>query len=469
VRAEQAGKRRGGEWLSGRRALVFGLARSGRAAVELLVARDAVVVGVDEGAAGRELEHGDWARRHLQGGTSAAADPALLDGVDLLVLSPGIPTTHPLVQAAGARGVPVLSEIELAYRCGTAAVVAITGSKGKSTTVALTGCLLAAQGPKCEVAGNIGRPYSAVVDLVGPGDWVVLEVSSFQLETVCDFHAHIAVLLPVSPDHLDRYPSFEAYAAAKSRIAQHQTVADVLVVDPAAAHGAALGRASVARVVGFGSTWNGTGVVVEGGELVWRAAGEREVLAAVDDVPLLGAHNLHNAMAALAVVRCVGPLGPGTRAALRAFRALPYRMQPAGEIGGIHFVNDSKGTTVDAVCAGLRGLGGTLILGLGGRNKGLDFRTLRPHLGSVRAVLAYGEAAAEIERALHGAARLLRVRDLDDMVAQALAVGRPGDIFLFSPGCTSFDMFRDAEHRGREFDAAVKRARTRADEEAAHP
>jgi UDP-N-acetylmuramoylalanine--D-glutamate ligase len=448
-------------WLRGRRVVVFGLARSGQAAVELLRLRGAHVVGVDEGETARALLAGDWAARHLERGSPVAA-PELLRDADLFVLSPGIPPSHPLPAAAAAAGMQVVSEIELAYRCCRAGVVAITGSKGKSTTAALTGALLAAQGKRCVVAGNIGLPYAAVVDQVGDGDWVVLELSSFQLETVDAFRARVAVLLGVSPDHLDRYPSLEEYARAKMRIARHQTAADILVVDPADPYCAALAQASAARVIGFGTTWRDRGVVRRGEDLVWQDGARVEVLARADDVPLLGAHNLQNALAALAVARALGPVDATMRDALRGFHSLPYRMQPAGTIAGIRFVNDSKGTTPDAVRAGLLGLAGALLVGLGGRNKGLDFRVLRPHLGAVRAVLVFGEAAPEIEAALAGAARLERVADLDTMIARALALGQPGDTFLFSPGCTSFDMFQNAEHRGREFDAAVDRARTRA-------
>jgi UDP-N-acetylmuramoylalanine--D-glutamate ligase len=450
--------------LAGRRVLVFGLAKSGQAAAELLVRRGARVVGVDEGEAARPLLDGDWGRAHLERG-AATPELSLLDGVELFVLSPGIPAVHPFVRAAQARRLPVVSEIELAYRCSTARVAAVTGSKGKSTTTALAGALLAAQGRRCRVAGNIGLPYSAVAEDLGPDDWVVLELSSFQLETVDAFHADIAVMLGVSPDHLDRYASLHEYAAAKMRIARHQTAADVLVVDPDDATGAAMAAVSPARVLGFGTAWRGAGVVQQGGDLVWCAGGAAaEVLARVEEVPLLGAHNLRNAMAALAVARVLGPVDGAVRRALAGFAPLPYRMQPAGEIAGIRFVNDSKGTTVDAVRAGVRGLPGPLLLGLGGRNKDLDFASLRPDLGAVRAALVFGEAAPEIEAALAGAVVLERVRDLDEMVARALQLGRPGDTFLFSPGCTSFDLFRNAEHRGQEFDAAVRRARTRTEE-----
>lgn len=455
---EQAGS----EWLRGRRAVVFGLARSGQAAVELLVSRGAVVTGVDEGEAAQGILHGDWGGRFLAHAASTTR-PEWLDAAQILVLSPGIPTTHDFVRAAVARGLPVLSEIELAFRCSHSPVIAVTGSKGKSTTTDLIGCLLSASGFGCAVAGNIGKPYSAVVDTLGPHDWAVLELSSFQLETVDTFHAAIAVHLGLSPDHLDRYPDLESYALAKERIVRHQTAQDWIVVDPRDAYAVRTARITPARTVGYGVAWEGTGVERRGEAIVWRQGGTQEVLAAPQDVPLLGEHNLQNAMAALAVARLLGPLREETRGALRAFQALPFRMQPAGEIDGIRFVNDSKGTTVDAVRAGVVGLPGTLLLGLGGRNKGLDFSTLRPHLERVRAVLVFGEAAPEIETALTGAARVERVRDLDEMVARAIAIGRPGDTFLFSPGCTSFDMFRNAEHRGEAFEAAVDRARTRSE------
>jgi UDP-N-acetylmuramoylalanine--D-glutamate ligase len=447
-------------WVRGRRTLVFGLARSGQAAAELLHARGARVVGVDEGAVAAALVDGEWGRTHLERGARVAG-PELLDGVELLVLSPGIPTTHVLVAAAMARCIPVWSEIELGFRCSAAAVVGITGSKGKSTTTALAGALLAAQGKECVVAGNIGNPYCEAVGRVSAGGWVVLELSSFQLETIDAFHPRVAVFLGVSPDHLDRYRDLEDYAAAKMRIASRLTAADVLVVPPGDRWGAALAQQTPARVLGFGTLWQGAGVVQRGEDLVWCEAGRSEVLCQTREVPLLGAHNLRNAMAALAVARVLGDVGADVRAALHRFQGLRFRMQPAGEIGGIRFVNDSKGTTVDAVAAGLEGLPGTLLLGLGGRNKGLDFTGLRAHLGRVRAVFLLGESAPDIERALTGAARLIRVRDLDAMIEAALAAGQAGDTFLFSPGCTSFDMFRNAEHRGEEFDAAVERARVR--------
>jgi UDP-N-acetylmuramoylalanine--D-glutamate ligase len=446
-----------------RRVLVFGLATSGRAAVELLRRLGARVTGVDENAARLDRT---WSREHLET-ASAAADPALLDGIEWLVLSPGIPLTHPFVRAAAAAGIPVVSEIELGYLCTGAAIAAITGSKGKSTTTALAGALLAAQGKRCEVAGNIGAPFTAIADRLADQDWVVLELSSFQLETVDTFHARAAVHLGVSPDHLDRYPDLEAYAAAKARIVRHQTRDDVVVVHTSEPHAARVTAVTPARVVGFDPDWRGTGVVRRGESIVWRDRGGEETLAAVSDVPLLGAHNVRNAMAALALARALGPVDDAVREALRAFRGLPFRMQPAGTIGGIAFVNDSKATTVDAVAAAVEGLPGSVMLALGGRNKGLDFSPLRAHLERVRRVFTLGESAPEIEAALRGAALFERVRDLDELVARALAHGRAGDTLVFSPGCTSFDMFRNAEHRGEEFDAAVERARARAGREAA--
>ncbi|MFQ5599857.1 MAG: UDP-N-acetylmuramoyl-L-alanine--D-glutamate ligase [Candidatus Krumholzibacteriia bacterium] len=443
--------------LGGRTVVVLGLARSGRAAAELLHARGARVVGVDEGEGAAQLLSGAWAREHLHAGHPDGAAEHL-EGADLLVLSPGIPTTHPLVCAAVARGIAVVSEIELAYRCSTSPVIAVTGSKGKSTAAALTGHLLAALGVRGVVAGNIGLPYSAVVHASRPHDWVVLELSSFQLETVERFHARVAVQLHISPDHLDRYASLGEYAAAKARIARHQTAQDLLVVDPDDAYGRQLARGSAARVVGFEHVWNGVGVVREADELVWRTPRTRRVLASLDDVPLLGAHNRLNVMAALAILNGLGLWGDAARQALRGFRGLEFRLQPCGEVAGIRFVNDGKATTVEAVRAGVRGLEGPLLLGLGGRNKGLDFRSLRADLQAVRAVLVFGEAAPQIARDLEGCVHIEQVGDLDDLVRCALVIGRPGDTLLFSPGCTSFDTFHDADERGHAFDAAVRRA-----------
>jgi UDP-N-acetylmuramoylalanine--D-glutamate ligase len=437
-----------------RHVLVFGLATSGRAAVELLHRAGARITGVDENAARLDPA---WSAVHLDA-ASPVADAARLAGVTDLVLSPGIPVSHPLVRAATAAGIPVLSEIELGFRSTRATIIAITGSKGKSTTTALAGALLAAQGKRTHVAGNIGEPFTAIADRLGPEDWVVLELSSFQLETIDRFHARAAVHLGISPDHLDRYPDVEAYAAAKARIVRHQTSADIVVVHTSELYAARLATETPARCIGFDPDWRGTGVARLGEALVWREPGGEETLAHAADVPLLGAHNVRNAMAALALARALGPVDDGVRAALRRFRGLRFRMQPAGVIDGIAFVNDSKATTVDAVAAAVAGLPGTVMLGLGGRNKGLDFRPLRAHLSRVRRVFTWGESAPEIEAALQGAAALERVRDLDELVARALIHGRAGDTLVFSPGCTSFDMFRNAEHRGEEFDAAVARA-----------
>ncbi len=443
--------------LRDRKVVVLGLARSGTAAAELLHAHGARVIGVDEGEAATALLGGDWARRILDAG-HATADPAVLEGAALLVLSPGVPTLHPLVRAAVARGTPVLSEIELAYRFCPAPVLAVTGSKGKSTTTALIGALLDAAGVEHIVAGNIGVAWSAVVERLTPRHWAVLEISSFQLETVDSFHAHAAVLLHVSPDHLDRYDSMEAYAAAKTRITRHQTESDWLVVDPGNAWGERTARAATARVAGFGRTWGGCGVTRVGDAFVWHDGDQHEMLAEVGDVPLLGEHNRSNVMAALAVVRALGLWTAAARDGLRRFPGLEYRMQPCGEIAGVRFVNDAKSTTVESVRAAVLGLPGPLVLALGGRNKGLDWTTLGADLGHVRAVLVFGEASEEITRQLGDSTAIHRVADLSELVQRALELGRPGDTVLFSPGCTSFDMFQNAEQRGAAFTAAVRAA-----------
>ena len=441
--------------LRDRKVVVLGLARSGTAAAELLHAHGARVVGVDEGASAAAVLGGEWARRTLAA-AHAQADPAILDDAALLVLSPGVPTTHPLVRAATARRLPVLSEIELAYRFCPAPVLAVTGSKGKSTTTALIGALLDAAGVEHIVAGNIGVAWSAVVERLTPRHWAVLEISSFQLETVDTFHAHAAVLLHVSPDHLDRYDSMEDYAAAKARITRHQTESDWLVTDPGDPWGERAARAAAAKVAGFGHAWAGRGVTRVGDAFVWQDGEQHEMLAEVGDVPLLGDHNRSNVMAALAVVRALGLWTAAARDGLRRFPGLEYRMQPCGEISGVRFINDAKSTTVESVRAAVRGLPGTLVLAVGGRNKGLDWSALGADLAHVRAVLVFGEAADEITRQIGDAAVVSRVGDLVELVQRALELARPGDTVLFSPGCTSFDMFQNAEQRGAAFSAAVR-------------
>ena len=390
---------------------------------------------------------------------AAVADAALLDGADLFVLSPGIPAVHPFVRAAGAAGIAVISEIELAFRCCAAPVVAITGSKGKSTTTALAGALLAAQGKHVAVAGNIGLPFSAVVAGLDADAWVVLELSSFQLETVDTLHARIAVLLGVSPDHLDRYADLEAYAAAKMRIARHQDAGDWLIVDPQDRWGAMLARRSPARVAGFSTDWQGDGVVRAGSEPVARRRSQRNVVrgrrCAAPRRPQPAQCD-----AALAVARTVRPVGESS--ALRCGASTRRHIacnRPARSPASAS--STIRRAPLDAVAAGVEGLDGAILLGMGGRNKGLDFTILRPHLERVRAALLLGEAADEIERALGGTVPVHRVRDLDDMVARGLEIGVAGDTFLFSPGCTSFDMFHNAEERGAAFDAAVRQAADR--------
>ncbi len=444
--------------VDGRRVVVFGLARSGRAVAALLRAHGARVVGVDEGDAGVRAAREDWSATILEA-VHTQATPEVLQDAALLALSPGVPRTHALVRAAETHGVPVLSEIEVAYRFSASPVVAITGSKGKSTTTALVGHLLQAAGVANTVVGNIGRPYASVVESLDRHTWVVLELSSFQLESLDRFHARVAVQLQISPDHLDRYPSFEDYARTKARIARHQGADDVLVIDPDDTWGRRLAEASPARVVGFGTVWRGRGVVRDGETLVWCDAGSREALVEVEAFPLLGAHNLRNGMAALAVVCGLGRWNDAARDAWATFEGLEFRMQDCGRIGGVHFVNDAKSTTVDSVRAAVEGLRGPLLLAMGGRNKGLDFRTLRDALTSVRRLFVFGEAAPELEAALSGVVDVERVPDVGAVVARAVEIGRPGETLLFSPGCTSFDQFHDAEERGRAFAAAVEHAR----------
>lgn len=451
-----------------RRVLVYGLGLSGRAAARLLLDRGVEVLGLDARSAG-ELDLGDLAgRRGLE--VRAGREPERLpDGVDAVVVSPGVPLDRPLLGAARERSVPVLAEVELAFPLLDGPVVAVTGSNGKSTTTALAGAMLREAGFDARVCGNIGEPLSAQVPGPAPaqipsrgkGEPVyVVELSSFQLSTIDRFRPRAAAFLNLAADHLDRHGTLEGYAATKRRVFENQDADDVAVLnadDPIVRETAVAARRrlfSRQAEVEDGCFARG-GVVVErrGGD-----GGEIELFAA-SDVPLAGAHNLANAMAAALLVRALGVGPEALRRALTSFRGLPHRMERVAEEGGVTWYDDSKGTNPAATLGCLEGLpDGTVHLILGGRNKGNDFSVLAPMVGRKACrVYLIGEAAGEIERALSGAAvPLSRAETLERAVAEAAAETRPGDVVLLSPACASFDQFRDFNQRGDAFQRLVR-------------
>jgi len=441
------------------RVFVLGLGLSGVAATRLLRRQGIEVTASDRRAEGA-LALGELAQDpgvELRLSDSSGELPA---GFDALVVSPGVGLDHPLLRAASARGLPVIAEVELAYSYLEGTVVGITGSNGKSTTTAMTGALLAGAGFAVEVCGNIGRPLAAVVD--GPAERVfVVELSSFQLETIVHFRPRAAALLNISPDHLDRHGDLAGYLGAKQRIFLNQLPDDVAVLnsdEPEVASSRTAARKRFFSSTSAGPSGPGCRLVgdqvIEVGE-----SGTGELLFERGHLPLPGVHNLENAMAAALLARAVGAPAAAIAPALAGFRGLPHRVERVAEIAGVAFVDDSKGTNVAATARSLEGFAdGSVHVILGGRNKGADFRFLRDVVArKARCAYLIGESATELERALSGAAACERAETLATAVAAAFAVARAGETVLLSPACASFDQFRDYIDRGRQF-AALARA-----------
>jgi len=441
-----------------RRVHVLGLGLSGRAAAELLLGRGIEVVGSDRRAA-TELDLGPLANAsglELRLGVDESAPAA---GVDAVVVSPGVGAAHAMLRAARERGIPVVAEIELAFAFLDGVVVAVTGSNGKSTTTAMAGALLAGAGFAVEVCGNIGRPLAAVVD-GPPGRVFVVELSSFQLETIDRFRPRAAALLNLSPDHLDRHGDLAGYLAAKRRIFENQTAEDVAVLnagDAPVAETAVAGRKRLFALSGPVAD----GCVVADDRVVETTPGADPVeLFACADVPLPGPHNLENAMAAALLARAVGAPAAALAPALAAFRGLPHRLERVAERHGVVFFDDSKGTNVGATLRSLEGFAdGSVHLILGGRNKGADLALLRPMVErKARRVYLIGEAADELAAALAGAVEISRSGELGAAVDEAARRARAGESVLLSPACASFDQFRDFGDRGRRFQGFVRSA-----------
>lgn len=439
--------------VAGSRVLVVGAARSGRAAAELLVRRGADVTLTDRAATvpdearltelGVALDLG----RH---------DRARFTGADLIVTSPGVPPELPEIEAARAAGVAVIGELELAWRWLQGQVVAITGTKGKSTTTTLVGRMLEASGRRVLVGGNIGVPLSAHVDASTPDTVHVVEASSFQLEATTTFRPHVAAILNFSPDHLDRHPSVDAYAAAKSHVFTHQTSADWRVVNADQVDLWPLVVRGAAREVRYSSTQPlSIGVSIRDG-IVWRRTPDGEVaLAPLGAVQLPGRHMTSNVVAACAIGHLAGATPGGMTAALESFAGLEHVLEPVGEIDGVRFINDSKATNVDAAGRSIESFERVVAI-VGGKYKGGRFEDLREPLAAHgRAVVALGEARPLVRAALASHVPVVEADSMDDAVARAFGLARPDGVVLLAPACSSFDMFSDYAARGRAFKEAV--------------
>ena len=406
---------------------MVGLARSGEAAALALARRSVEVVGFDR-------DDGLDPGRLRSAGVEVvlgAEDAALVDGMDVLVKSPGVPGESPLVTRARARGVPVWSEVELGARLLPNPLVGVTGTNGKTTTTELLGAIFRAAGRPADVAGNVGRPLTALDGEVGDESWVVCELSSFQLEDVHELRPSVAVLLNLEPDHLDRHGTFAAYRAAKLRVFANQGEGDVAVVPR-----------------GFGRV---------------PGSARRVEFDRADPLPaepaLRGAHNRENAAAATAAARAAGIADDAIAEALRAFSGVAHRLELVREVGGVAYVNDSKATNVAAARRALAAYADTPVhLILGGSLKGESFEPLAEAIGpNVRRVYLIGEAAGVLEAVLAAVGVPSEgSRDLETAVREATRLARPGEVVLLSPACASFDQFRDFEERGDRFRALAE-------------
>ena len=445
-----------------KRVTVAGAARSGLAAAELLARRGARVTLSDTSA---QIPESDRLRSlgvtlELGGHTRETFTNA-----ELVVLSPGVPPEQAAVQAARDRGIPVIAEIELASRWLQGRMIAITGTKGKSTTTALTGRMLEAAGFKVTVGGNIGAPLSAQVSESTPDTFHVIETSSFQLEQIETFHPWIAVMLNFSPDHLDRHPNVEAYAAAKARIFENQDAGDFAVInadDPAVLQMARRGRAKMRLFARHGSMPEGT--VVDNGWIVDRRRDAAVRLVPLDAIHLLGPHLVNDVMAAATVGAIAGASPAAMTAAVDAFRGLEHAMELVAEVEGVRFVNDSKATNVESALRSIESFDRDLVAIVGGRFKGGDLRLLRdPLKARAKAVVAIGESRPVVRDAL---ADVITVHEADTFAAairRAFELAKPSGVVLLAPACSSFDMFRDYADRGRRFKEEVKRISEMAD------
>jgi UDP-N-acetylmuramoylalanine--D-glutamate ligase len=446
--------------LKDKRVLVVGLGKSGTAAA-LFLHRQGAKVTVSDSRSAQDLE------REI---------PALLDaGImvetgghglltfrrqDLIIVSPGVPSDTPELEQSRAFGLPVIGELELACRFLQGQITAVTGSNGKTTTTSLIGKIFADGGRDTLVGGNIGVPVMELIPRSSAGSMSVLEVSSFQLETVEEFAPHIAVVLNITPDHLDRHGTFENYAQIKARITANQTASDFLVLNAEDKPTQMIAGKTRAQVFWFsprrpikqGAFVYGENIVFVGGE-----GGRTEPIMPLAEIPLRGAHNLENVLAAVCAARLGGISPEKIRAAVASFQAVEHRLEFVAEVRGVLYYNDSKATNVDATKKAIEAFPGGVHLILGGKDKGSDYTELAGLIRErVKTVATIGSAAEKIEQHLAGVTKIVSSGTLTAAVRSAAESAEPGDVVLLAPACSSFDQFQNYEHRGRAFKEAVK-------------
>ncbi|MGC1300474.1 MAG: UDP-N-acetylmuramoyl-L-alanine--D-glutamate ligase [Alloacidobacterium sp.] len=439
----------------GKKVLVVGLGKSGLAAALFLRRRGAQVTVSDIRSA--EQLGKDIPALLEEGIAVEAGGHGLLTfrRQDLIVVSPGVPLDTPELVQVKAFGLPIIGELELASRYLKGKSLAITGSNGKTTTTALCGAILEAGKLPVQVGGNIGVPVIALVDQSRDDGWSVLEVSSFQLETTYRFRPDVAVILNVTPDHLDRHGTFENYVAAKERIFANQTAEDALVLNADDDVTSRMAARAKSRIFWFSAKRIvRQGAFVHEGAIAFRASEQAapEFILKVESIPLKGNHNVENVLGAVCAARLAGVEPDAIRKAVESFKAVEHRLEFVAEINGVDYYNDSKATNVDAAAKAIAAFPGGIHLILGGKDKSSDYRQLRSLLEErVKAVYTIGAAAEKIEMQIYGAVPVVSAGTLDQAVAKAAEAAGPGEIVLLAPACSSFDQFENYEHRGQVF------------------
>jgi UDP-N-acetylmuramoylalanine--D-glutamate ligase len=452
------------DMMSGLRVLVFGMARSGAAAVNLLRMRGAHVIAADEKSRdelGDQIDSLTGIELHM----GEPVEP-LLDNIDMLVVSPGIPVAHTAIVAAKRMGIEVIGELELAYRLGQGRLIAITGTNGKTTTTALTGEIFKNAGKQTYVVGNIGNAYSSVAGITREDDILVCEVSSFQLETVDKFHPSVAAILNITQDHLDRPVDMECYISLKMRVLANQGADDIVVLnyDDPVVRG--MSERAKGEVIWFSRTQipPSVGAYISSGVIVYGAPGAERTVCAAGDIFIPGQHNLENALAASAIAMAAGVPAPVIRHTLRTFKGVEHRLEFVRELDSVRFINDSKGTNADSTLKAIQAMDRPTVIILGGYDKHVDFTELAAMIagdGRIKAAVLIGETAERLASQLKGAGCAnihLLERDFKAAIAKAFSLAktiRGEGCALLSPACASFDMFRDYEHRGTEFKRIV--------------
>lgn len=451
--------------LEGVKTLVLGAGKSGIASARFLAARGAVVALHDR----KPVEEWAEAARSLKNERIGLLDgqiPSwLLDQIDLVVISPGVPTNTVPARYVDRKDGEVIGEVELAYRFMKGSIVGITGSNGKTTTTTLIGELLKNAGIPTQIGGNIGTPLLDLTESSRDDGWTVAELSSFQLETIKDFRPRVGVCLNVTPNHMDRYDFFSDYAAAKHRLFMNQAAEDAAILNADDETTASWARGLKAHVVLFSTAKElDEGLFLRGRDLISRANGKEKVLITRDEIPLAGLHNVQNVLAALAAGLACGAAPDSMRETVRNFRAVEHRLEFVAEIGGVKFYNDSKATSVDATLKALEALSecdGKIILILGGRGKNAPYKPLADLIErKVRKLILIGEDADNIERQLENHAEIVRAENMRDAAEKSLAAAETGDAVLLAPACASFDMFKSFEERGTEFKSQVSSLKT---------